>query len=237
MKSTLIVAHRGLSSLYPENTLISFKKAVELGVDMIELDVHWTKDRELVVIHDSSINRTTDGKGKVNQLTLKELREYSAGRWFSEEFEEEKIPTLQEVFELVDKKTKLQIEIKQPGIEKSLIDLIEEHKILNNVLCGSFNLKSIIEVRKLNPLIPTLFITSSFDLEKMKKVLLTEGINMVAIDFNGLSLSLLRACHSYGFVVDAWTVNEEKKMKEFLEMGVDLITTNYAQRLKKLLEQ
>ncbi len=160
MKSTLIVAHRGLSSLYPENTLISFKKAVELGVDMIELDVHCTKDRELVVIHDSSINRTTDGKGKVNQLTLRELRKYSAGRWFSEEFEEERIPTLQEVFELVDKKTKLQIEIKQPGIEKSLIDLVEEYEILNNVLCGSFNLKSIIEVRKLNPLIPTLFITS-----------------------------------------------------------------------------
>ena len=236
MKSTLIVAHRGISSLYPENTLISFKKAVELGVDMIELDIHWTKDRELVVIHDDSINRTTDGKGKVSQLTLEELKEYSAGGWFSKEFEEERIPTLKEVFELVDKKTKLQIEIKQPGIEKILVDLIERYDMANNVFCGSFNLDSVIEVRKLNPSIPTMLITGSFDLEKMKKVLLTEGINMVAIGFKHLSLSLLKDCHSYGFVVDAWTVNEERDMRKFLEMGIDLITSNCPLRLKKILE-
>ena len=236
MKSTLIVAHRGISSLYPENTLISFQKAVELGVDMIELDIHRTKDGELVVIHDDSINRTTDGKGKVNRLTLEELKAYSAGRCFSKEFEGERIPTLQEVFELVDKRTKLQIEIKQPGIEKSLIDLVEKYEMLSNVICGSFYPESIIEVRKLNPSIPTLFITGSFDLDKMKKILSTEGINMVAIGFKHLSLSLLKACHSYGFVIDAWTVNEEKDMREFIEMGMDIITTNYPQRLKKILE-
>ncbi|RKY76892.1 glycerophosphodiester phosphodiesterase [candidate division KSB1 bacterium] len=235
MKSTLIVAHRGMSSLYPENTLVSFKKALELGVDMIELDVHRTKDKELVVIHDNSVDRTTNGKGKVDQLTLQELKKYSAGSWFSQQFEEERIPTLGEVFELVNKKTKLQIEIKQSGIEDVLVNFVEKYDMVNNVVCSSFNLRSIIKVRKLNPLIPTLFIARSFNLNKMKKVLLTEGINMVAIEFRHLSLSLLKACHSCGFVVDAWTIDEERDMVKFLEMGVGLITTNYPQRLKKIL--
>ncbi len=237
MKSILITAHRGLSSLYPENTLISFKEAAKLGVDLIELDVRQTKDRKLVIIHDDSIDRTTEGKGKVCQLTLKEIKRYSAGRWFSKKFKEERIPTLSEAFEVIEKRAKILIEIKEPGIEEGLINLIKRYPIANNAICGSFYLESIIRIRKLQPSIPTAFITNSLNLERMKKPLLREGINIVAIDFNHLSLPLLKNCHSYGFVVNAWTINEEKDMKKFLKMGIDIITSNYPQRLKRLLKE
>ena len=140
MKSTLIIAHRGLSSLYPENTLVAFRKAIELGVDFIELDVRLSCDGELIVIHDDTFNRTTDGDGKVCELTLSEIKKYSAGKWFSTSFKKERVPTLKEVFELIKKRTKLLIEIKQPGIEKKLVNLIQQYDMTDNVICGSFYL-------------------------------------------------------------------------------------------------
>ena len=238
MKNTLIVAHRGISSLYPENTLIAFKEAMKLGVDMIELDVHQTRDGKLVVIHDDSLDRTTNGKGKVNQITLKEIKKHSAGKWFSKKFEKEKIPLLGEVFEMVkNKKIKLLIEIKQVGVEKSLLNLIKRYKIFDNVICGSFYLESIVRIRKLSPAIPTAFITDSLNLERMKKTLLREGINIVAINFSNLSSSLLKSYHASGFVVDAWTIDDRGDMKKNLDMGLEMITTNYPQRLKKLLKR
>ena len=100
MKSTLIVAHRGLSSLYPENTLIAFDKAAKLGVDFIELDVQSTSDGEIVVFHDYTLDRTTEGSGKVSQHTLNQIKGYSAGKWFSPAFKKEKVPTLKETFKL-----------------------------------------------------------------------------------------------------------------------------------------
>ena len=236
MKSTLIVAHRGLSSLYPENTLISFKEAVRLGVDMIELDVHQTKDKKLVVIHDDILDRTTEGHGRVCELTLSEIKKYSAGKWFSTSFKKERVPTLKEVFELIKKRTKLLIEIKQPGIEKKLVNLIQQYDMTDNVICGSFYLKSVAKVKKLNPSIPVAFITGSLKVEQIKDLLI-RNINMIDIEFHNLTLDLLRKCHSYGFVVNAWNIDEEKDMKKFLEIGVDAICTNYPQRLKMLMRK
>ena len=114
----LIIAHRGASGYEPENTLRSFRKAIGLKSDAIELDVQLTKDNKLVVIHDETVNRTTNGKGKVKDLTLRELRKLDAGKG-------EKVPTLEEVFNLVKRKVKIHVELKGNNIAKPVNDLIK----------------------------------------------------------------------------------------------------------------
>lgn len=233
MKDVLIIAHRGVSSLYPENTLLSFVKAQELGVDMIETDVHQTKDKELVVIHDRSLTRTTDGKGEIDRLSLKEVRSYSAGKWFSKKFESEKVPTLREVFATVGKKTRLRLEIKQAGIEKNLLSVIEQHNLINHVVCSSFNLETLAKIKKMKPLIPVAFICSNFNPTLIGE-LLRKNINMLDIEYSTLSLPLVKFCHSYGFVVTAWTIDRAREAKTIAGMGVEAICTNFPQLLKTL---
>ena len=110
----LVVGHRGWLGAYPENTLAGFKAALELGVDAIELDIHVTSDGRVAVIHDDTVDRTTDGVGVVSKMTLAELKALDAGAWFGERFAGERIPTLEEVMELVDGKVALAIEVKPP---------------------------------------------------------------------------------------------------------------------------
>jgi hypothetical protein len=119
MPKPLIIAHRGASAYAPENTLAAFKKAIDLGADGIELDVHLSKDGEVVVIHDRTIDRTSNGKGQVAEMSLKELKALDFGSWFSDEYQKESIPLLREVLELLkDWNGLLNIELKQNGLER-----------------------------------------------------------------------------------------------------------------------
>ncbi len=235
-ESTLIIAHRGLSSLYPENTLIAFRKALELGVDFIELDIRLSRDRELMVIHDETLERTTDGKGRVGRLTLSQIKKYSAGKWFSDSFKKERVPTLKEVFELIDGKVKLFIEIKQSGIERRLINLIQCYDMTDNIICISYLLESITKIRKLNSSIPVGLLTDRFEPEKSKDFL-RANINMILITFSHLTPDVLKTCHSYGFTLGVGIPEKEEDLKKTLEMGVSIIITDYPQRLKKLLKE
>src|SRR6266850_7844739 len=130
MKPPLIIAHRGASGDAPENTMAAFRLAMDSGADMIELDLHLSKDSALVVCHDSKLNRTARIKKTIKQLTLKELKKLDVGSWFHPRFSGETIPTLEEVLKLTVNRIALNIEIKQgsslyPGIEKQLIELLE----------------------------------------------------------------------------------------------------------------
>src|SRR3972149_9393656 len=111
----MVIAHRGFSGQAPENTLASFKKARELGSDMIELDVRFSKDGHMVVMHDDTLDRTTNGRGKVADYTLKELKQLDAGSWFAPQFSDERIPNLNEVLELAKGKILVNIEIGTPS--------------------------------------------------------------------------------------------------------------------------
>jgi glycerophosphoryl diester phosphodiesterase len=119
-----IIAHRGASGSAPENTLAAIELAIANKADMIEIDIHQTKDGKLVVIHDDKLDRTTTGKGKINELTLEEIKKHDAGSWFNTSFSNEKVPELKEVLELINGKCKLLIEIKgkpsdYSGLEKN----------------------------------------------------------------------------------------------------------------------
>jgi len=147
-----IIAHRGASGSKPENTLIAFQKAVELGVEMMELDVHLCKTGELAVIHDARVNRTTNGQGFVSHKTLSQLRELDAGKG-------EKIPTLQEVFALVKGKTKIDIELKGKGVVTQTVKLIKHQIKSKNLTAGdiiisSFHHHQLKEFHALMPEVP-----------------------------------------------------------------------------------
>ena len=164
MNQTKIYGHRGSMGTMPENTLLGFRHALDLGVDGIELDVQLTKDGELVVIHDEKIDRTTDGTGYVKDYTLNELRHFSAGVKFSnlELFDQdvwslERIPTLEEVLELIAPyQIELNIELKTnifpyEGIEEKVLSIVNQYDYADKVIYSSFHLPSILKLKKMEP--------------------------------------------------------------------------------------
>ena len=154
----LIIAHRGYRVKYPENTLASFKAALELGVKMIELDVMLSRDRKVVVIHDATVDRTTNGHGPVDGCTIEELKALDAGSWFQPRFAIERIPTLEEVLDYVSGRTMINIEIKpsafeahQPadGIESQVVELVRRNNMQASVLISSFEWKILDHIAKM----------------------------------------------------------------------------------------
>jgi glycerophosphoryl diester phosphodiesterase len=149
-KRPLIIAHRGYRTKYPENTLAAFSAALDIGVKMIELDVMLTRDRKMVVIHDATLERTTDGHGQVNSYTLQELKELDAGSWFHPRFAGERLPSIEEVLDLVRDRALINIEIKSnayeahhppDAIEKQVVELVRRKNALTSVLISSFEWK------------------------------------------------------------------------------------------------
>jgi glycerophosphoryl diester phosphodiesterase len=138
-KRIMVIAHRGASGYAPENTVSAFKKAIMMKADMIEFDVHLTKDGKVVLMHDKTVDRTTDGKGKVKEMTLKELKKLDAGLWFDKKFKGEKIPTLEKVLKKFKGKILFNIEIKSEGTEEEIVRLIKKYKLEKDVMVSSFN--------------------------------------------------------------------------------------------------
>jgi glycerophosphoryl diester phosphodiesterase len=143
-----IIAHRGASEEEPENTLRAFRRAAELGADMVELDLHLSRDGELVVIHDARVDKTTDGSGEVRTLTLAELRRLDAGRG-------ERIPTLQEVIETLQSRCRLYIELKAAGTPAAAVETVTRAGLAEEVIIGSFQPDLVREVRARAPQIAT----------------------------------------------------------------------------------
>jgi len=149
----LVIAHRGASGRAPENTLASFQAALDIGVDGIELDVHLSRDGQLVVIHDANLKRTTNGQGLVHEHTLAELKTLDAGGWHSPAFAGEKIPTFEEVLDLVGRRVPLQVEIKgaTAGVTEATIAALDRRGLLDTVMMTSFQLNLLPRVRELVP--------------------------------------------------------------------------------------
>ena len=165
----LVIAHRGASGTAPENTMAAFRQAVEMGADMIELDVQRTKDGQVVVIHDATLERTTNGSGAVRELTYAEIEQLDAGSWFGEgqEFAGERVPLLKEVLEFTKGKCALNIEIKNipyadPGIEQAVVDLLHETGFLEQVIISSFDHSCLHRIARLEPNVPTACLFSHY---------------------------------------------------------------------------
>jgi glycerophosphoryl diester phosphodiesterase len=250
----LVMAHQGGNGLWPGNTQYAFERAVALGVDVLEMDVHSTADGVLVVIHDSTVDRTTNGPGSVHDLTLAEIKALDAGyHWTSDDGQTYPyrgqgvtVPTLEELF-IAFPTTPMNIEIKQaePSIAAPLCRLIRDHGRADKVLIASFHQAVIDEFRRECPEVATSTGQNEvIALFVLSKVLL-EGAyrpNAAAVQVpeyrSGLHVITPRfvdAAHSRNLQVHAWTINEVEDMQRMLDLGVDGIITDYPDRLMDLL--
>lgn len=231
-----IFAHRGFSGKYPENTMLAFEKAVEIGVDGIELDVHLTKDGEIVIIHDEDIRRTCDGEGLVKDMTAEELRKFDASATFRGVYGFCGIPTLREYFELVkDTDIVTNIELKTgvyeyEGIEQKVTDLVREFGLEEKIIYSSFNHFTVKRCEKIAPEIKRGFLSGDWlvDFGKYTKERNVQCCHPWHIT---LSKEVIEEMHSAGCEINTWTVNEYDDICRLAEWGVDSLIGNFPDRM------
>lgn len=213
-----VIGHRGAAFYEPENTLRSIKKAIEFGVDFVEIDVHLSKDKKIVVIHDDKVDRTTNGRGYVLEFNLADLKKLDAGKG-------EKIPTLQEVIYLAKDKVNLIIELKCPGITKPVTDIINKNDIEKNVYVISFWHDMVKEIKAINKNIKTgvLFVGNPIDANKLA---LNANADMLDLNFKFLTKKLVTEAHNAGLEVFTWNVDDKGYIKQVTDTGVDAIGSN-----------
>lgn len=224
----LKIGHRGARGYAAENTLASFQKAIDLQVDGIELDVHLSSDGELMVIHDETIDRTTNGKGKVNKFTRAELQHFNIEG-------ENKIPTLTEVFNLVDRRCFINIELKTFETAAKVVDLIEKYIRgknweYNDFLVSSFDWDALEEVNFVNSKIPIAVLTET-DLDKalaFAKIIQAKSINP---DVQLLNMENIQKLKENGFEVYPWTVNDVEDIKRIQSFNVNGIISDFPDRI------
>ncbi|SFG20686.1 glycerophosphodiester phosphodiesterase [Sporolactobacillus nakayamae] len=229
---TAVYAHRGSKSNRPENTLASFEEAMRVGSDGIELDVHLTKDQQVVVMHDEKIDRTTNGKGQIKSYTLEELKRFDAGSWFSPKFKGERVPTLSQVLELLKNyQGVLNIEFKTdrnvyPSIEARVADLVDQYRPLLPVVYSSFNHESLIRLKQIKPNAEIALLLWERLADPWRY---TEQVGATAQHlWQPTALSETAAqLQNHGIKVRAWTVNQPKNMQLAFEMGLDAIITDH----------
>lgn len=213
----LKIGHRGAKAYEPENTLRSFKRAIELGVDAVELDVRRTKDNKIVVIHNADVNKTTDGNGSVSDFTLEEIKKLVTEKG-------EQIPTLGEVLDFVGKRVKILVELKETGIEEKVLDLIIEKELIDNVIIISFNEAALRKVRELNDEVVTGLIYVRH------KNPLRSGLELKAEYLLPLyrftHSANVKKAHEKGLKVIVWTINKPEEVEEYKKKGVDGIASD-----------
>lgn len=248
----LIVAHRGGAALMPENTLAAFENAVKLGVDMVETDVHLSKDGEIIIMHDPNVATTTNGTGQISDLMLAELKKLNAAAKNAKGgVTQQEIPTLAQVLDAVKAKSGIQIEIKlkaggarYPGIEKKVLDQVNALGMTDKTMIISFDFPTLKEVKQIDPHVQTGAIvdarwfstraTLSPD-QVVAEIIDTSGADFFLPTSTTVTEALVRAVHARGLKIGTWTVNTAGEMSRLAGWGVDGITTNNPDVLKSVL--
>ncbi|MDP4089472.1 MAG: glycerophosphodiester phosphodiesterase [Bacillota bacterium] len=237
---TLNYAHRGASGYFPENTLIAFEKAIEMGCDAIETDVQMTRDGELVLIHDELVDRTTDGVGLVKNFSLKGLRELDAGTWHGSSPSLQHIPTAEELIILAKSQSiNINFELKTgiviyPEIERKIIELIYKYNMQENVLLSSFNHYSMVECKSIDKSVKAGLLYEA-GLYKPSQYCKLAGCDAIHPNFYSVNEDIIHEAKKDGIWVNSYTVNNEEKMKQLLDYGIDGIITNYPDRLRSII--
>ena len=217
MKTPLIFGHRGSSIREPENTMRAFQAAFQEEADGVEFDVRRTKDRKIVIIHDATISRTSNGKGQVNKYAYSELLEYDFGKG-------EKLPLLEDVLKKYGNKYWLNIEIKESGFEKELVELLRGLTITEKIVISSFKLSVLKAISKLTSEIPLAFLYDEprNNFEKLQKLKIS-SIHPGQLQVNK---QLMQVANKADLKVRVWTVDKIKEAKRLAELNVDGIITN-----------
>ena len=238
MGSWIRIAHRGASGNAPENTLAAFKKAIEIGVDAVELDLHGSADGEVVVIHDASLDRTTDHSGPVNQTSLATIKRVDAGGWFAPEFAGEPVPTLAEALECIGKETIALLEIKDPLIAEAVVEKVHETRSLDLTVIISFHTSVLQTVRALAPRIPTGWLIGNHNNhvppEQLCQQLGELGSSLLNVNHQLITAEFAYEVRRRGIALWCWTVDDIVRMREMKAFGVQGITSNYPERFVKV---
>lgn len=237
----LVIGHRGALGYAPENTMASFQKGLETGVDLIELDIHMTRDGELVVMHDANVERTTDGHGRIKDKTLAEVKKLDAGVHFDARFRGERVPTLEEVLAWAKGRIPLAIEIKgdplpAPGIEAKMIDLVRAYGMLGDVMAISFHHPVVRRVKELEPAMATgvLYSACLADPVGAARAALADSLRPYWMYWTA---DQVRAVHEAGLTASTWNADDEDLMEYLVGLGVDSIGSNYPDRLRAFLDR
>jgi glycerophosphoryl diester phosphodiesterase len=238
----LILAHRGASNAAPENTMAAFRLAAEMGADGLELDVRLCQDGEAVVFHGSSVDETTDGSGRVKDLTLAELQELDAGGWFAPEFAGERIPILAQVLHELGPRLTLNIELKtgalfSDGLEAEVVRLVEDSNLVHQVIISSFNPLALWRVRRLNRFVSTGLLYAPDQPRYLRDRWLGPLVRPNALHprWDMLDQESVAAVRRQGLKVTPWTCNDADTMLRLAGWGVDAIITDRPDLLYDLL--
>lgn len=259
----MCIAHRGASGQRPENTLAAFQRALEMGCSMIECDVRLTKDRELVVVHDRQVDRTTDAEGYVSDFTLAQLKQMDAGAWFDPKWRGETIPTLEETLDLVKPSIRsLVIELKDglyfPESVEMVLAMVESKGMKEQVDISSFNMEVLKRVKEIDPEFRTSALVRFSDnseekyrtvdkglvklyssIDELVEDALAMGIETVCPPANYITQEMVDRLHQHGFVVRAWgwKVLNKPEMEQLIRFGIDGTTTDYPDQTMEILKK
>ena len=238
---TKVWCHRGYSGRYPENTMLAFQKAVETGAEGIELDVQLTRDGEVIVLHDETLDRTTDGTGPVAQVDLKTLQTYNAGKKFPE-FGFQTVPTFREYLEFA-KKTGIftDIELKTgvnpyPGMEEKVWNMIREFGLEDKVMFSSFRYESLINMRRLAPEVDCGYLSEDWTADLPEHI---RGLGLQASHpfYLDLTKSRCRRLTAAGLPINTYTPNGERDLRRLMAWGVNAVITNEPELALKIREE
>ncbi len=240
----VVIAHRGASAYYPENTMAAFTGAVDMGAEMIELDLMLSNDGVPVVFHDTQLDEHTNGNGSINEYTLRELKQLDAGSWFSDEYAGQEIPTLEEVLKFAEGEIALNIEIKteavtdqaKGGIEQKALELVKKYGMEQHVLFSSFDYRTITHLKKLDPTIPAALLYESRQSNRQLPSQLLSSYHADAFNchYSELNRKRLRDIRLHDIPVFIYTVNQKRRMEKLIKLGVKGIFSDKPDLLKKV---
>lgn len=244
-EAPLVIAHRGASAYYPENTMAAFEAAVDMNADMIELDVLLSKDRVPVVFHDAKLDAHSNGKGLVSNFTLKELKKLDAGSWFDVTFSDQRIPTLEAVLDFAAGKIALNIEIKTEavtdqtvnGVEEKALSLVNEFGMQEHVLFSSFDYRAVKRLKEWAPNMPTAVLyEKKQSRNKLPSQLLEEyKADAFNCSYRQLTKRRLQDLNFHNIPFFVYTVDSKKRMQKLLDLGVMGIFTNKPDVLREVI--
>lgn len=235
----IVFAHRGYSAKAPENTMAAFELALEVGAGGLELDVHLTKDGKIVVIHDETVDRTTNGTGRVDGFTLTELQKLDAGSWFSPDFAGEKIPTLRQLLDIVkDKDIVLNIETKTglgfEQLNETMAELLDQYDLWEKTIISSFNHYSLAHLINIRPHVKTAIL---YNAALVNPWVYAKSIGATVLHpyHKTIIPEIVTAAQQNGMMVNVWTVDKEVDVERMKQAKVNGIITNVPDEVQSLL--
>lgn len=225
------LAHRGASSYAPENTLAAFYKGIELGANGIETDLQRTKDGVIILLHDPTLDRTTDGSGAPSNYTWSELLALDAGSWFSDKYIGERPVSFEQFLHFLGRKNLMfAFELKEPGLEEDVIRLIDKYGIRNKVTITSFYFEYLEALRRIDSEIRIGHLVGRIDRDIIDKLMSIDG-NQICPSAQHLQREDIALAKAYNLEIRAWGVQSEDLMEKALNHGVDGMTVNFPDKL------